>query len=128
MTQPLLLAIPDSDIAPVTEDAVVDYDARRHGWRTGAIVERLFEVAALQRGYEVSANIGGGKDFDYIVRLPGGRPIVIQIKTAWLLSRQGKYHINNKTRAGVYSATAYDVLAVFLSDRNQWLFHYFLQH
>lgn len=123
MTQSVLFATPDSDIAPVTEDAAVDCAPKRDDWRKGAIVERLFEIAALERGYEISVNIGGGKDFDYIVRFPGQRPVVVQIKTGWFWPLKNCYQIYNRASSGLYSINAYDVLAVFLADRNQWLFY-----
>ena len=125
MTQPLLLAMPDSDLAPVTEGALVEVAPKKDDLRTSAIVQRLFEIAAFRQGYQIAVNAEeGGRDFDAIVRLPGGRPIVIQIKTAWWSPKQSHYAIKNKSNShGVYSAEAYDVLAVYLPDRNQWLFY-----
>ena len=115
--------MPDSDLAPVAQDAVVELAPKKDLVRKGAIVERLFEIAALERGYEISVNIGGGKDFDYIIRFPGQRPIVVQIKTGWFHVLNNAYHVRNRSTAGLYSQSAYDVLAVFLPDRNQWLFY-----
>jgi hypothetical protein len=124
MTQPVLFATPDSDMAPVTEGAVVASALKKDSSRKSAIVQRLFEIAALERGYELSVNIECGKDFDVIIRLPGGRPVVIQVKAAcWDV--RGFYKISNSSRVtGIYSSSAYDVLAVYLQDRKQWLFYF----
>jgi len=89
----------------------------------GTIVERRFEIEALERGYEVATHSGGGKDFDYIVRLPGGRPVVVQVKTAVWDEKLGRYKIENSSKGKLYSADAYDVLAVYLPDRKQWLLY-----
>ena len=83
MTQPILFALEDGEHALVTDGAVMGHPGKKDPTRKGAIVERLFEIAALERGYEIAVNIGGGKDFDYIVRLPRGRPAVVQIKTGY---------------------------------------------
>lgn len=128
MTQPALFAVEDGNHSPVTEGATVEQPAKRDDARKGAIVERLFEIAALERGYEIAVNIGGGKDFDYIIRAPGKRPLVVQIKTACFApARRGicgdYYQIRNSSKGGVYSALAYDVLGAYLPDRNQWLFY-----
>jgi hypothetical protein len=123
MTQPILFAVEDGEHALVTEGAAIELPVRQDNTRRGAIVERLFEIAALERGYEIAANIGGGKDFDYIVRLPKGRPVVVQIKTGTFRVHKCCYDITNKTPAGTYSASAYDVLAVYLPDRSQWVFY-----
>ena len=123
MTQPVLFAVEDGEHSPVTEGAAIEQQAKLDGPRKGAIVERLFEIAALERGYEIAVNIGGGKDFDYIIRLPGKRPIVVQIKTGSWHVDYGYYGIKNATTSGIYSALAYDVLAVYLADRNQWIFY-----
>lgn len=123
MTQPILFALEDGEHSPATDGATVEQPAKRDDVRKGAIVERLFEIAALERGYEISVNIGGGKDFDYIIRAPGGRPIVVQIKTGYFSAGNRYYEIRNSTKSGIYSASAYDVLAVYLPDRNQWLFY-----
>ena len=122
MTQPILFAVEDGEHSPVTEDAAIEHPSKKDLTRKGAIVERLFEIAALERGYEVAANIGGGKDFDYIIKAPEGRPIVVQIKTGWVHPVRGHYDIHNGTNSGIYSLSAYDVLAVYLPDRKQWLF------
>jgi hypothetical protein len=89
----------------------------------GTIVERRFEVEVMERGYEVAAHSGGGKDFDYIVRLPKYRPIVVQVKTGVWCSKLGRYQIENHSNGKIYSPHAYDVLAVYLPDRKQWLFY-----
>jgi hypothetical protein len=89
----------------------------------GTIVERRFEIEVMERGYEVAAHSGGGKDFDYIVRLPRHRPIVVQVKTGVWCTKLGRYQIENHSNGKIYSAHAYDILAVYLPDRKQWLFY-----
>jgi hypothetical protein len=134
VTQPALFALTDGEHSEVTEGGInaplnaaqrgaSELPEKRNDGVKGAIVERLFEIAALERGYEISVNIGGGKDFDYIVRLPGGRPVVVQIKTGCWADKNCSYEIKNYSKAGIYAFGAYDVLAVYLPDRRQWLFY-----
>jgi hypothetical protein len=122
VTQPVLFALTDGEHSAVTEGgaAALQIDSGPKG----AIVEKRFEIAALERGYEVAVNIGGGRDFDHIIRKPPGRPLVIQEKTGIWTPRQSAYKIYNTARNNKpYSRHAYDVLAAYLPDRKQWLFY-----
>ena len=122
MTQPALFALTDGEHSEVTEGAApTSFDISRPV--RGAITERLFEAAALSRGWEVASNIGGGKDFDHIVRKPTLRPIVVQIKLASWDEKNNSYKIHNATASGLYSAHAYDVMAAYLEDLNKWVFY-----
>ena len=97
---------------------------KRDDVRTGTIVERIFEAEALSRGYEVAANTGGARDFDYIVRKPGHRPVVVQVKAAYWNAHCRGYGIRNVSQRGkLYAAHAYDVLASYLKEKGQWLFY-----
>jgi hypothetical protein len=122
MTQPVLFAVEDGEHSAVTEDAAI-VSTDNNSVIKGAIVEKRFEIAAMERGYEVAANTGGGKDFDYIVRLIGGTPVVVQVKTGKWREKHSFYNIKNCTNGGVYSKGAYDVLAVYLPIHQQWLFY-----
>ena len=122
MTQAVLFAVEDGEHSAVTEDAAI-VSTDNNSVIKGAIVEKRFEIAAMERGYEVAANTGGGKDFDYIVRLIGGTPVVVQVKTGKWVEKHSFYNIKNRTGHGVYSKDAYDVLAVYLLERQQWLFY-----
>jgi hypothetical protein len=122
VTQPALFALTDGEHSAVTEGgaAALQIDSGPKG----AIVEKRFEIAALERGYEVAVNIGGGRDFDHIIRKPPGRPLVIQEKTGIWNPRHSAYKIYNTGRnSKPYSQHAYDVLAAYLPDRKQWLFY-----
>jgi len=124
MTQPLLLAMPDSDIAPVTEGAAI---TRSIGaTQKGTISEKLFEVYALRRGWQVATNSGGGNDFDHAVKRPERpRAVIIQTRLAQLFLVQGrpKYHMQfTKTDGSCYSPTAFDVFAVHLPDTDDFIF------
>ena len=122
MTQPALFALTDGEHSEVTEGGVLTaFDINRTV--RGAITERLFEAAALSRGWEVASNIGGGKDFDHIIRKPALRPIVVQIKLASWEAKNNSYKIHNATTSGIYSAHAYDVMAAYLEDLNKWVFY-----
>lgn len=124
MTQSVLFAEPESDIAPVLLGAVVGFGGKKDSARASAITQRMFEAAALGRGYQIATNIECGEEFDVIVRMPTCRPVVVQIKAGAPDRRNpGCYTVRNCTRRGTYSPTAYDVLAVFLADRNQWVFY-----
>jgi len=121
MSQPILSAFGGETCLPMDETCACDRSLLKNDVAKGAIVERRFEIAAMERGYEVAVNFGGGKDFDCMVRRVGGRPVVVQIKTGdW---RGTAYRIRNQSGGRVYSPDAYDVLAVYLCDREQWVFY-----
>ncbi len=124
MTQSVLFATPDSDITPVTEDAVVD--GHLSAVTKGTISEKLVEVAALRRGWHVATNTGGGDDFDHIIKRPQYlRGVVVQVRLAFMHARHGsmRYVVPfRKTAGGCYSATAFDVFAVHLPDTDEVVF------
>ena len=135
MTQPLLLAMPDSEFAPVTQDAVVGVVPDEEAWqrlekkveanKRSKIAELLFCLKLVELGYEVKWMQGNCKDYDVILERNGMRPIFVQVKySVWKTSNKC-YNIFNCTsgRNKVYSATAYDVLAVYLWDRNEWVLY-----
>jgi hypothetical protein len=135
MTQALLLAMPDSDIAPVTEDAAIEQppdEAAQNRREKQAELNKRFKIAELlfllkvtELGYEVKWMQGNCKDYDVILERTGMRPIFVQVKySVWKTSNKC-YNIYNCTsgRNKAYSATAYDVLAVYLWDRNEWVLY-----
>ena len=134
MTQPLLLAMPDSDIAPVAEDAVVaceDAQARLEKSveqkLRADIAELLFCIEARKRGYEVKWMSGGCKGYDVILERDGVRPMFVQVKHTFLREQaQGGswfYKIKNGVAGKTYANNSYDVLAVYMWDRGEWVFY-----
>ena len=118
MTQQIL-ALPDSDIAPVTEDAA--FDSRLTDKQKGDIAEKAFDLAASLRRYTVCRPSGEVPDFDFIVMHPSGVWIVIQVK--WATKEGSRYKVPNNSGGVLYSADAYEVLAVYLPDLNRWVFY-----
>jgi hypothetical protein len=133
MTQPLLLAVPDSDIAPATQDAVVDVapdEAARYRRQKSAennkrskIAELLFLQNAIELGYEVKWMQGNCKGYDIILERRGMRPMFVQVKSTGPQAGRSDYVVRNCSEGVVYDAAAYDVLAVHLYDRNEWVFY-----
>jgi len=135
MTQPLLLAMPDSEFAPVTEDAVIEAapdsaERRRLNKEINVrskIAELLFLQKALELGYGVKWMQDNCKDYDIILERDGMRPMFVQVKCSLAsASKSSKYyHILNRVRGSFkpYSPTAYDVLAVYLGDRAEWVLY-----
>lgn len=127
MTQPLLLAVPDSDIAPVTNDAVISAGTNRMGgpsWLTGNISEKLFDLEATRRGWLVAINAGGAPDFDFIIKRPISLGcVVVQVKTPYWHERKKQYIIRACSNNGSYSSAAFDVLACYLREAGEWLFY-----
>lgn len=114
----MILATPDSDMAPVTESAA--FDARLTDKQKGDIAEKAFDLAASLRRYTVCRPSGEVPGFDFIVMHPSGVWIVIQVK--WATKEGNRYKVPNNSGGVLYSADAYEVLAVYLSDLNRWVF------
>ena len=119
MTQPLLLAMPDSGIALVTEGVV--FDRLLTDKQKGDIAEKAFDLAASLRRYTVCHPSGETPDFDFIVMHPSGAWIVVQVK--WATKEGSRYKVPNNSNGVLYSADAYEVLAVYLPDLNRWVFY-----
>lgn len=118
MTQQIL-AMPDSDIAPVTDCAV--FGPKLTEKQKGDIGEKAFDLAASLRGYTVCRPGGEVPGFDFIVMHPSGAWIVVQVK--WATKEGSRYKIPNNSCGVLYSADAYEVLAVYLPDLNRWVFY-----
>jgi hypothetical protein len=133
MTQPLLLAMPDSEFAPVTEDAVVGVapdeaaqdrrEKQAEKIRRSKTAELLFCLKAVELGYDVKWMQGDCKNYDIILERPGMRPMFVQVKSAGTQASRSDYVIRNSTEGVVYDAVAYNVLAVHLYDRNEWVLY-----
>jgi hypothetical protein len=138
MTQPLLLAMPDSEFAPVTEDALIEQPAdgaaraRREKVaeqnKRAKFAEVLFCLKGIELGYDVKWMQGNCKGYDIILERNEMRPMFVQVKHAFLTTGRnygaGKfYDICNAKNGAVYSSTAYDVLAVYLWDRREWVLY-----
>jgi hypothetical protein len=123
MTQ-AVLAIPDSDIAPVTDGGVIDLNT----CELGNISEMKFEIEACARGWLVASPRGRSRDFDCIVKRQNTRPVTIQIKRA-RKKLDHSYLFNTSRGLGktgrrvLYSQSAFDVLAVHLVDIDKWIFY-----
>jgi hypothetical protein len=118
MTQ-AILAIPDSDISPATEDAA--FDSLLTDKQKGDIAEKAFDLAASLRRYTVCRPGGDVPGFDFIVMHPSAALIIIQVK--WATKEGNRYKISNNSNGVLYGPNAYEVLAVFLPDLNRWVFY-----
>ena len=124
MTQQIL-ALPDSNIAPVTDGATAEQSARLKG----RISEAAFALEAVIRGWIV-IDPGDIDDFDRILKRCDTPALTVQIKAAKLYERDGCYRINASRSGGVgakkrvlYSPQAFDILAAHLVDVNKWVFY-----
>lgn len=128
MTQSVLFATPDSDIAPATEDAAIQpadaRDRKDEEQQRGDIAEWLFCIAARERGYRVRHLGGGCKGYDVILERDGLRPMFVQVKHTLLRTNDGSrfYRISNNVAGKTYDLSAYDILAVYMWDRGDWVF------
>lgn len=127
----MILATPDSDIAPVTEDAVVDalrYEKAAENQLRADIAELLFCIEARKRGYRVRLLGSTCQGYDVILERDDMRPLFVQVKHGFLAidGRQNRscqsYRIPNFSRSGrAYGPHSYDILAFYMYDRQQWL-------
>jgi hypothetical protein len=127
VTQPILFAVEGGEHSPVTEGAT-NGDARNHEdeFVRGDLAELMFCVEARKRGYWVKWMQGNCKGYDVILERDGMRPMFVQVKHLFRQKHKGchQYKVPNTAgRSRVYSLTAYDVLACYLWDRDQWVFY-----
>lgn len=135
MIQPILFALEDGEHSPVTGGATVqhppDMDAQDRCEKVAAlkrrsqIAEVLFLKKAIELGYEAKWMPGNCKNYDVILERHGMRPMFVQVKHALAQRhRCNSYEIRNGTGTNnIYSPTAYDVLAVYLWDRDEWVLY-----
>jgi hypothetical protein len=120
MTQPLLLAVPDSDIAPVTQYAVIELSDSRKG----DLAEAILIAGCIRRGYEVFKAFGNDHSSDYVLIRDNAR-VMTQVKTA-TLDERGDYTISTKRGRGLtarpYGRGDFDVLVAYLPDRDALVF------
>ena len=120
MTQPLLIATPDSDMAPVTQHAVIELSDSRKG----DLAEALFIAGCLRRGHEVFKAFGNDHSSDYVI-ICANAPVMTQVKTA-TLDERGDYTISAKRGRGPttrpYGRGDFDVLVAYLPDRDALVF------
>jgi len=119
MTQPLLIAMPDSDIAPVTEGAAIEALAINSELAGDAVEFELCKQLSL-RGWNARHMGGKHPGYDVIATKPEYRGMFVQAKTAF--AYEDAYMIKNKSGEKIYGANAYDVLAAYLPDVNGWAF------
>jgi hypothetical protein len=133
MTQPVLFAVEDGEHSLVTVGATVQHpqntDALNHVAKAAErrkrsqIAEVLFLKKAIEIGYAVKWMQGDCKNYDIILERPSMRPMFVQVKSAGTQAGRSDYVIRNSSENVVYDAVAYDVLAVHLYDRNEWVLY-----
>jgi hypothetical protein len=119
MTQ-AILAIPDSDMAPVTQHAVIELSDSRKG----DLAEALFIAGCLRRGHQVFKAFGNDHASDYVI-ICANAPVMTQVKTA-TIDERGDYTISAKRGRGPttrpYGRGDFDVLVAYLPDRDALVF------
>lgn len=93
----------------------------------GKISEAAFALAAVIRGWDVLTPPVDAGDYDCIIKRHDTRPIAIQIKMAKRHHTFRSYNIRccrggGKNQNLPYRNTAFDILAVHLSDIDKWVF------
>lgn len=120
MTQPVLFATPDSDMAHATAGAVFELSDSRKG----DLAEALFIAGCIRRGYEVFKAFGNDHSSDYVL-IFGAARIMCQVKTATIDDR-GDYTVSVKRGRGAtrrpYERGDFDVLVAYLPDRDALTF------
>ena len=91
--------------------------------RKGLCSELLFQLEAIDRGFEVFIPLGHYSSADVIVRQPGEVPIAVQVKKArktssggWRFQACKMRHIKGDTIRTSYKDQAFDVFAVHVQD------------
>ena len=119
MTQ-AIFAIPDSDIAPATERAVIELSDSRKG----DLAEAILIAGCIRRGYEVFKAFGNDHSSDYVLIRDDAR-VMTQVKTA-SIDERGDYTISTKRGRGLtrlpYGRGDFDVLVAYLPDRDALVF------
>ena len=119
MTQ-AIFAIPDSDIAPATQGAVIELSDSRKG----DLAEALFIAGCLRRGHEVFKAFGNDHSSDYVIICANAR-VMAQVKTA-TIDERGDYTISTRRGRGLtrrpYGRGDFDVLVAYLPDRDALVF------
>jgi len=93
--------------------------------QTGTIAELLFCAQAGMKGWDVFVPVGHAQAADVCLVKAPGRPVSVQVKTAGWDKKQNCYQINACKGGAVkvaYRAGAFDVLAAWLPDREQFVF------
>ena len=120
MTQPVLFATPDSDMAPATVGAVFELSDSRKG----DLAEALFIAGCLRRGHEVFKAFGNDHSSDYVI-ICANAPVMAQVKTA-TIDERGDYTVSVKRGRGAtrrpYERGDFDVLVAYLPDRDALTF------
>jgi hypothetical protein len=116
----VILALTDSHAALVTEGASVCMSPHVKG----RISEMAFALEATRRGWDVCAPSAGMDDYDFIIKRPQMRPVVVQVKWSTLIIKGNSrgYNIRAANPKRIYSGSAFDVLASHLPDVNMWVF------
>jgi hypothetical protein len=137
VTQPLLFAVEDGEHSAVTEGGIIvpadaadcpsrDYDEER---KRGDIAEYRCAIELTFRGYVCTVVGGNCEGYDIIANRRDIRPQFVQVKHGFLRGEptQQRYRISNGTKTGgvyrAYSANAYDILAFYMWERDQWLIY-----
>jgi len=132
MTQPLLFAVEDGEHSAVTEGGIIvpatnaDQLCRNHNEerKRGNIAEHLCAIELIKRGYTCNVIGSNCMGYDIIADRADIRPQFVQVKHGFLRNendRQQRYHVTNHSKSVAYGANAYDILAFYMWDREQWL-------
>ncbi len=95
--------------------------------RKGEMAEMLFAAGAIVHDWEIYMPFGHAQTTDLCLLKPWSAPIKVQVKTAWWDPSHRSYAVllhKGSRRGGVqpYKAGDFDVLAAYLTDRNQFVF------
>ena len=92
--------------------------------RIGDICESQFALDAKLQGFEIFRPDGHATKADIIIRKPGGRPIMIQIKKSH--HHNGTWRVKAFSSAGgkntTYKIGDFDVLAGYVRHYKKWIF------
>ncbi len=129
MTQPVLFAVTDGEHSEVTEGGTVvppsnvdRCDEKAEERKRGDIAEYLCAIELTRRGYTCNVMGSGCKGFDVIADRSDIRPQFVQVKHGFY-SERGYYSIFNNKAGRLYGANAYDFLAFYMWDREQWVIY-----
>jgi hypothetical protein len=91
--------------------------------RKGEIAEALFAASAMVMDFEVFTPKGHSQTADLCIVKSGQRPLMVQVKTAYLDGIRGDYSVNlgRGLTKEAYRTGDFDVLAAYLPDLNQFV-------
>lgn len=134
MTQAVLFATPDSDIAPVTQDAIVGLNLGQRDYEQEKLRGKIAELRCCEQiarlGWHYTMMGNGHSGYDIIAERENTALQRIQVKHGFLRpppsGRKGApfYKICNHKSGKIYGPAAYDFLVFYMYDRDQWLVYH----